>query len=104
MSVNVARLPQRVEGELESVNLEFHARDVAKALSGSDVLQRHGPSGYPNWYQCCCPLCGGGLRIANPATDDKIMVDCAQGRAPTRVVAEQVRLGHMLCKSGWLRP
>jgi hypothetical protein len=45
-----------------------------------------------------------GLRIANPATDDKIMVDCAQGRAPTRVVAEQVRLGHMLCKSGWLRP
>jgi hypothetical protein len=104
MSANVIQMPKRIERDLISVQLEFRTPDIAKALGRTGVLQ--GPPDRPGWrwYRCRCPLCGGGLRIANHGNRyDNIDVDCAQGCAPTKVVEELIRLGHMRCQSGWRR-
>jgi hypothetical protein len=106
MSANVVQLPKRVERALEPVNLELNPRTIATTLGGSGVLQQ-GPSErpYERYFRCRCPLCGDGLRIANTASyRDKLSVDCAQGCAPTKVVEELIKLGHLRCKSGWWRP
>jgi hypothetical protein len=102
MNANIIQMPKRTERELEPVRFEFRAPDIAKALGGSGVLQ--GPPDRPGWrwYRCRCPLCGGGLRIANHANYyDNIDVDCAEGCSAPKVVAELVRLGHMRIGSAW---
>ena len=105
MSANVIQLPERVERNLEPVNLELDARVIAKALGGSGVLlQGRSQRLCDQYFYCHCPLCGGGLRIANHAGHlDHLAVDCAKGCAAPRVVAELARLGHMRCRSGWWR-